>query len=174
MKHLRYIILAFAISCSCLSLSAAPRSKDFQPLCDSLRVWMFQRMGVDQELSVTRVRTNGKTLNLYFSSDLSFYPWREKDIDWFRATLLQEWDSIAKGYQLGSIYTNRYELSQLVVPEIDNTGEPSRDYSRRIDDPRIENIPIVTNLDSRAYPQGLQGRHIALWQSHGRYFNESQ
>lgn len=174
MKHLKALILTFIILCASTSLYAVPRSKDFQPLCDSLRVWMFQRMGVDQKLSVTRVRTNGKTLNLYFSSDLSFYPWREKDVDWFKATLLQEWDSVASGYQLGSIYTNRYELSQLVVPEIDNTGEPSRDYPRRIDDPRTDNIPLVTRLESRHYPLGLQGRHIALWQSHGRYFNEDQ
>lgn len=174
MKRLHSLTLILALVLTSANLFAVPRAKDFQPLCDSLRVWMNDRMGVDQELSITRVRSNGKRLNLYFSSALSFYPWRNSDVDWFRATLLEEWDQYAEGYQLGSIYSNRYELSQLIVPEMGNSGEPSRDYPRRIEDPRTENIPLVVNLDSKHYPLGLQGRHIALWQSHGRYFDEEQ
>ncbi len=35
--------------------------------------------------------------------------------------------------------------------------------------------PLVTELSKAAVPaQGLAGRHIALWQSHGRYFDQKQ
>lgn len=152
---------------------AAPRARDFRAVCDSLRVRLKERMSVDQELTMTRVAVKGSSLDLHFSSELSFYPWHEDDYEWFRNQVVKEWKDVAEGYTLGNIYTNRYELSQLILPQLHSEGKPSG-YPRSIEDPRTEDPGFVREIGARTFQKGLSGRHIALWQSHGRYYNEDQ
>ncbi len=152
---------------------AAPRARDFQGICDSLRSALRERTGVDQELSMSRVRVNGKNLDLYFSSELSYYPWHEDDVQWFRAKLLEDWNSVAKGYGIGRIFTNRYELHELVLPPLRNNGHPVG-YERSVSDPRRTNPVFIVSEDALPAPLGLDGRYIALWQSHGLYYDEQE
>ena len=158
----------------CAASAATPRARDFQPMCDSLRTLLRERTGVDQkDLKMTRVRARGNSvLDLYFSSELSYYPWHEDDIRWFRTEILNLWDDAAGTCRLGRIFTNRYELPQLVLPVAGNDGKPSG-YDRSIPDPREDNGHFVTREGARRFPLGLDGRNIALWQSHGRYYDEA-
>lgn len=174
MKPVRLLVLAVLLLAGFSSNSAAqPRARDFQPMCDSLRTLLFERTGVwHDNLSVTRARTRNSTLDLYFSSELSYYPWHEDDIKWFRGQVTSLWGSAPKGYMLGKIFTNRYELPQLVLPEKGNDGHPSG-YSHSIPDPQQENGSFVTRADQRRYPLGLDGRNLAIWQSHGKYYDEA-
>jgi hypothetical protein len=54
--------------------------------------------------------------------------------------------------------------------KFENDGRSSsNDY--RISDPRKRNSPyMVQNPHNQSYNKGLSGRYIALWQSHGRYY----
>ena len=155
------------------SAYAAPRARDFNSVCDSLRLRLKERMSVDQELKMTRVAVKGNSLDLHFSSELSFYPWHEDDYEWFRNQVVKEWKDIAGSYTLGNIYTNRYELSQLILPYLHSEGQSSG-YHRSIEDPRDGDPGLVHETGARTFHKGLSGRHIALWQSHGRYYNEDQ
>ena len=49
------------------SAYAAPRARDFNSVCDSLRLRLKERMSVDQELKMTRVAVKGNSLDLHFS-----------------------------------------------------------------------------------------------------------
>lgn len=124
------------------------------------------------KLKMSRVASRGTTLNLYFSPELSFYPWREGDPEWFTDQVRKYWNLVAGGYKLGQIYTNRYTLPELLVPELGRDGEPAS-FKHAIEDPRKSAKPFVRRIGARSYPKGLNGRHIALWQSHGRYYNEA-
>lgn len=174
MKLRRIVLLAaLFLTAAAGAYAATPRTRDFQPMCDSLRTLLLERMKVDQDnLRVTRVRTRNSTLDLYFSSELSYYPWHEDDVKWFRSKVQSLWGEAAKGYMLGKIFTNRYELPQLSLPVMGNDGQPSG-YSRSIPDPQQENGPFVIRDDDRHYPLGLDGRNLAIWQSHGKYYDEA-
>ena len=84
--------LALIALCCLLGLSAAeagtPRAKDFTPVCDTLRVRLRDRTGVDEELKMDRVKARGGKLDLYFSAELSYYPWHDEDINDFKADCL--------------------------------------------------------------------------------------
>ncbi len=169
-------IALIALSCllSLLTASAGtPRAKDFGPVCDTLRLRLRAHTGVDQELKMTRVKLNGKKLDLYFSAELSYYPWHKEDLDWFYRELRSEMKSVAGGYSLGEVYTNRYRLSELALPVMGSDGQPAG-YSLSIPDPRSSDPGFVRRVGARKYPKGLDGRHIALWQSHGRYYDEDR
>ena len=174
--HKLLAALLLASGAAAYDASALPgpiRTKDFQPVCDSLLTLLKERTGVEEDrLSITRVRQHGTTFDLYFSSQLSYYPWHEEDIDWFRATLSELCDSIADGSRLGRIYTNRYELPQLALPHKGSDGRPSG-YGHSIPDPREDNGHFVTQAGVRRFPAGLDGRNLAVWQSHGKYYDEA-
>lgn len=169
----RLIILLTAASALCHTLTAAPGARDLAPMCDSLETWLQQRTGVKEEFSLTRVRSRSGTLDLYFSAGLSYYPWHSADVGWARSVIdgfIREEDSACR---LGRVYTNRYELSDLILPYVGNSGRPSG-YSRMIGDPREkDSCALVHRIGAIPFPDGLDGRYIALWQSHGKYYDEA-
>ena len=169
----RLIILLAAASALCHTLTAAPGARDLAPMCDSLETWLQQRTGVKEEFSLTRVRSRSGTLDLYFSAGLSYYPWHSADVGWARSVMdgfIREEDPACR---LGRVYTNRYELSDLILPSVGNSGWPSG-YSRAISDPRErDSCALVHRIGAIPFPDGLDGRYIALWQSHGKYYDEA-
>lgn len=170
---LRKTAAALLLLLAAASVSAAPKARDFEQVCDSLRTLLFERMGVDQEdLRMSRTRVSGSSLDLYFSAELSYYPWHQDDVNWFRTTLKSLSRGIIDGYTLRNIYSNRYELSQLILPSQGNDGRPTG-YGRSIPDPREENGRLVSRVGARSFPLGLDGRHLAIWQSHGKYYDEA-
>lgn len=173
MRIRKSILAAITLLLAPVCLQAAPRARDFQAVCDSLRVRLRERTGVDTELRMTRVSVRGQSLDLYFSSDLSYYPWREDDVKWLRRWISAESKPVTGEYGIGRIFTNRYEIAELILPNIGSDGKPSG-YERAIPDPRTEAEPFVERVGAMEYAQGLSGRHIALWQSHGRYYDENR
>ena len=169
----RLAILLTAASALCHTLTAAPGTRDLAPMCDSLETWLQQRTGVKEEFSLTRVRSRSGTLDLYFSAGLSYYPWHSADVGWARSVMdgfIREEDPACR---LGRVYTNRYELSDLILPSVGNSGRPSG-YSRAIGDPRErDSCALVHRIGAIPFPDGLDGRYIALWQSHGKYYDEA-
>jgi hypothetical protein len=174
MKRLLTLLTLLALCCLLgLEAAAAPRAKDFAPVCDTLRVRLLAHTGVDQKLRMNKVKVRGGKLDLYFSAELSYYPWHAEDLDWFYRELKGEMASIAGDSSLGEVYTNGYSLSELVLPQPGSDGKPSA-YSGSIADPRGSDPGFVRRVGARKYPKGLDGRYIALWQSHGRYYDEER
>lgn len=156
------------------------RPNDFQEMCDSLSVDLEQhmrvRMNPDQKLKVNRIVNRGRTLDLYFSPELSYYPWHKEDVLWFRQRLNHYWKRFAPDYEPGRIISNRYELSadsELVLPYLHNDGSPET-YAHTIKDPREGAEPFIREVGARTWADGLDGRCIALWQSHGLYYEASK
>lgn len=166
------IIPVLCLLCA-LPMHGAPKARDFSAACDSLSARLKRRSGVDMALKMVKVTPRGNELDLYFSSELSYYPWHDEDIAWFRRQLDELWIREAQGYRPGRIFSNRYELPELSLPSIGADGVPS-EYKRSIPDPRKGASPFIEKCGARKYPLGLDGRYIALWQSHGRYYDETQ
>ena len=159
--------------CLLLALQASgqgvPRTRDFRVICDTLSARLERRTSVHQRVSVTKVETSGSVLNLTFNADLSYYPWHDADVEWFRAELQKEWKF--DGYTPGRLITNRYELSELATPTLSSDGKPS-DYFHKSEDPRQARPRVIEQLGARSFPMGMSDRYIVLWQSHGYYYDE--
>ena len=166
--------LSFLLLSLLLALPAggqtAPRARDFRVICDTLSRRLERRTSVHNRFSVSKVAQNGKALDLTFSADLSNYPWHSADVQWFREQLQQEWKF--DGFTPGRILTNRYELEELATPVLRADGKPS-DYAFSTDDPRESTPRFITEVGARRYPKGMTDRYISLWQSHGRYYDET-
>ena len=156
-----------------LTFNAAGQSaivKDFRPACDSLEILIQNKNTVSGKLSLQAVMKRGSTLDFYFTESLGDYPWHEGETQWFRRELKKLFPEKYRKYSLGEIYTKRISHEKLVTPYLGFDGQPS-DSRHKIKNPERRNI--VTELDGMSYAHGLEGRTIALWQSHGCYYDQT-
>lgn len=155
------------------ALSAAqalPKSSDFRVSCDSLQARLDKYMGAVSEVKIKKVITNSGRSDFYFSDELSFYPWRDADLSWFSSELQHELDTIAPGCRVGRIFTKGQELKDWTLPSISADGNPvSNGY--RCSDPRSASTRFIERERAPRFSKGLADRYIALWQSHGLYYN---
>lgn len=149
----------------------APTKKDLQPIFDSLNLELSARLKVylKSQLNLKEIRTRSGKTSLYFNETLSYYPWRSESVSWFRLRVKE----LIPGLNVTNIYSNGYELSELILPPYSRDGKPNQ-YSLSIKDPNADKDLFIERLDQPQWSHGLSGRNIVLWQSHGRYFNENQ
>ena len=142
-------------------------AQEFKSVTDTLRARLHRRTSVDASLKLNRVTKRGTTLNFIFSKELGDYPWRTNDQEWFEEQLRALMPSAYRSYKIGDILADKDTLGNLLMPPLTATGKPASTRFRR-SDPRSKTIPLVRTDEQ--WNKGLSGRHIALWQSHGRYY----
>ena len=125
---------------------------------------------------IEAVKASRSRVQIYATVGLSYYPFREDNVralrDSVRALLPREFRKARI-----EIYTDRREIGELVPLACRNAAQLKKQIAKRQIVPftnRSER-PLVTPLSAAATPsKGLSGRHIALWQSHGRYFDQPE
>ena len=170
MKRL-LLILTLALSCNLLS-AQSKIVKDFTPVCDSLATLIQERCGVEGKLKVKSIMRRGTSLDFYFTESLGDFPWNKSDIKWFRTTLKSLFLDKYRQNRLGEIYSRKVNLDRLAMPALTYDGQPA-ETRYKIKEPSRNNL-LVKKIGSHKFDKGLSGRHIALWQSHGRYFDQGQ
>lgn len=164
MRRLLPVILFLSF---CTSLSAQKAIlEDFKPVCDSITVLAKQRFRVRSYIKLNKAMKRDGKLDLYFTKELSDYPWRDADLRWFKARLKELWPE--PSYGLGSIFCESVAFEDLSVPAIGNDGAP-KEYTHSIKAP--SRTHFIEQIGGHKADRGLDGRYIALWQSHGRYFD---
>jgi hypothetical protein len=113
--------------------------------------------------------TRKKTIELYTNLSLSFLPMRENTVsliyDSIRFYLPQE----QQHYRL-NVFSDGQEISEL-VPNIYRKNIPKN--KDRIIAHRVK-TPLTTKLSApvKTFDKGLTNNHIALWHSHGYYYEQ--
>ena len=165
----RFLIITALLLSLCISAKGQSAIvKDFKPVCDSLSVLIQERNTVHGDLKLQAVMKRGSSLDFYFTESLGDYPWYEGDTKWFRNTLKSLFPDKYRNYSLGEIYSKRVSHANLVTPSLGFDGTPSASR-QRTKNPSRRNI--VTPLEGLDFSNGLDGRHIAVWQSHGYYYD---
>lgn len=120
-------------------------------------------------VKVEAVKASKSRVRIFASIGLSYYPFREQSVaamrDSVRAALPREFRKARI-----ELYTDRHEISELVPMAFRSAGAlkkvvPFTNRSVR---------PLVVRPDRPVPDAGLAGRHIALWQSHGRFFDQTR
>ncbi len=110
----------------------------------------------------------GKRLRLNFSIGLANYPFREGNVAEMYDTVRSYLPQKLQKHRI-EIYTDSHLIEEL-VPLAERSSfdrHKVRTFTNK------SSHPLVQRLSWAASPsKGLQGRHIALWQSHGYYFDQ--
>ncbi len=153
-----------------LSLDAQLVS-DFKTVCDTLTQRCNRRFGVKSTVAIDKLSLNEGTLDIKWNRSLSDYPWHKDDLAWLREQFALEAEALLAGNTPGAFTVSGVNIDELSTPVLTRNGKsPSFEFSV----PNAPRIPLVRRAHGRRISKGLAGRHIALWQSHGIYYNEQQ
>ena len=156
MKRILTFVFAIAIGTGLYAI-------DKQALADTLTHFVKSR-AYTSNVTVSRVRVRNSQVFIYTNRTLSQVSLSNSEVRDLRLLVSQ----MILGNNQGkvSIYTDGYEVGELVT-----TVHRHRAKNERYTLPAT--IQWVTNT-SRPYTakQGLDGKHIALWGSHGQYFHQ--
>ena len=167
--NVRKLILLLATGCLATA-ALAQTPAEFKEMTDSLKARIQRRTTVRNGVALSKVARRGKSLDFHFKSGLGEVPWRSADVAWLRKDIKASLPDKYQGYEVGEIYVGTADIATLVIPEAGNNGKPDcRTFRTR--DPRGQ-VPFVEAVGGQRFEKGLTGRNIALWQSHGRYYEE--
>lgn len=101
-----------------------------------------------------------KTINLYAGVELSYIPFRKRNVGEIYAQVKKRLPKEYKSYSL-VIYSDKYKIEDYIPLSLNER------FSNKL------NKPLITNT-SRPFEadRGLLGHHLALWQSHGWYYEQ--
>ena len=136
---------------------------DKQALTDTLTAFVKQH-AYTETVKVSNIRVKNKFITLHTNRALSTISLSENEVRDLRLLVSQ----MILGNNLGkvTIYTNGYEIGELVTTRHRHRAKNAR-YT-------LPATPQWVTNTSRPYSakQGLDGKHIALWGSHGQYYHQ--
>jgi hypothetical protein len=111
-----------------------------------------------------------KYIDIHLNRFFAFSPIREKDIMLFYKAVHEVYEDDFEDYTL-TVYSNQTPIKQL-IPNFYRSSESFYD-KKRIPEKEIRKPPIVRNINKPWRPEyGLYNRNIALWHSHGWYYEQ--
>lgn len=119
---------------------------------------------------ITHVRIKGRRMELTANIGLSYYPFRPESVAAIYDSVREALPEPMRRYKL-TLLTDGRPIGELVplafrTPNDRRRVRPFTNEAAR---------PLVRRLDAPYRPdKGLADRHIALWQSHGRYFDQRE
>ncbi len=141
--------------------AAENRLKDWTSTVEG---WHFpEKLKIDS----LRVDQETKEVNIWFPVTLSYNPLREENTTRLVTSLRDELGRKFSGYDI-NIFTNGFSINRL-IPNYFRYITP-HDMSRIPPAPG-ERPAIVNRIDRVSASEGLDGRYIAMWHSHGYYFD---
>ena len=151
------VLALLLLTASPISNARDKMTDAFKQLGDTLSALALKHFEVKSKIEVSKVMRRGKEVDIYFGITLADYPWRSRDTKWFRGTLQTLWPGEYGGYTLGEVFCRDFRLEELSAP-IRFKGN-------------VKGTPFIRETGKKKPSKGLYGRNIALWQSHGLYFD---
>ena len=167
-KRLLFLVMVTAVNLAALSGQETGRLTRIA--AEKLKSW---ENPLTQWLHIARPRIDSikvglspDTLTVYFAPGLSYYPFREENCKTFTQSLKEALGRKFRKFSLG-VVTNNFSLDQLVPNYYrKETLVDSSRFPLTVPDKKI----LVKRLNSTNPEKGLTGNSIALWHSHGYYF----
>ena len=118
-------------------------------------------------LDSVRIDFHRKTIRIYADNTFSYQPFRPETVNRIYRDIKEILPGPVTYFDI-TVFTDGHSINEL-IPNTYRNGK--KDKSRLFTDIHYKDAPWVTRI-SRPFEitRGLEGRHIALWQSHGKYY----
>ncbi|MEA1986926.1 MAG: fibronectin type III domain-containing protein [Candidatus Marinimicrobia bacterium] len=117
------------------------------------------------------VNDNKKNIKIKFNNHFSYIAFRETNVRIIYKTIREKLGRRYSDYKI-QIYANDFLIENL-IPNVYRKNRKYYDKNRLSKDDK-KRIPNVRNISSKNSPNnGLQNRNVALWHSHGWYYENS-
>lgn len=152
------------ILCILFQATISTYAIDKQVLADTL-TQIAQSHAYVGKVTVSRIRVRNSHIHVYTNATLSHISFTASEVRNIRSLVSQ----LVLGNNQGkvTIYSENMELGELITNLHKNRPSNMR-YT-------LDQVPAWVRNISQPYssPNGLSGKHIALWGSHGRYYHQT-
>lgn len=159
-----------------------PGLPEFREMCESVTEYLTSLAYNDKPIFVKSAdilrnkKNKSTTLMLTFCPELCFYPFRDGDIDNIYEIVKKNLPGKYATYRKNiSIKCNKRELREY-KPYYYSSSDSKKYVNEHLKYVASlpERAPLVTNLSTEyKFASGLSNAHLAIWQSHGCYFEPS-
>lgn len=175
----KYLIFAIAAILSTFSLKAQSDEELFAPASDSVKSYMRAKTTIAASPRINGVSVSKKgVLTINFSDSFTDFPYTEEDVknihSILNGLLPQEYARYrgkiavtANGQSLESLVSN-VSSAKKNTEQVKEHLKYSEKKHKKLKAPLVKNVSKGIGIT-----KGLQSRHIALWQSHGFYYEPS-
>ena len=166
MKHVN---LFLAISCvaACATFANA-QTVDKQTVLEVIKKYEPGKVGYGR-LAVNDIAINdgAKTVNVYVNEPATYIPMTTESMANLKSDIRQVMGEKYAKYKVNVIYAATAKDGTRIEKNLDDLVLFASQKTYKA--PK-EKTPFVTDLGAEKAPKGLDGKNIALWQSHGWYF----
>ena len=152
------------ILCILFQATISTYAIDKQVLADTL-TQIAQSHAYVGKVTVSRIRVRNSHIHVYTNATLSHISFTASEVRDIRSLVSQ----LVLGNNQGkvTIYSENMELGELIT-NLHKTRPSNMRYT-------LDQVPAWVRNISQPYssPNGLSGKHIALWGSHGRYYHQT-
>ena len=165
MTHLeRYILTIVTLLCVVTTASAqsALNKTERTAIATTLQSITLPEVA-GSYVKVNEVRIRNRKVEVKASAELAYYPIRPDNLERIYDSVRNALPEKFRNYEL-AIYSDGKLIDNL-IPHYYNPKHTSKAFTYS------DATPLITRTSKLSQPtNGLQDRHIALWQSHGRYY----
>lgn len=150
----------------------APAPATFQPIADSVASYLKPLAAINVKIGIDSIQVKGRQLNIWFSKLMTDYPFRDKTVADIYAIVTGMLPQEYRGKKL-VLYANGSTLEELKPAFFSAAGTSGKGGRKAVRKRGGKEGVLVENL-SRPYmiSDGLDGKHLAVWQSHGYYYDQ--
>lgn len=159
-----------------LPMDSAAQSKRqlrswFSPMCEQIKGVIEDHSTMSGKLTVDKVAVRGKKLHIYFSRYISDRTLSSDDLLEINGIISRRMPEKYRSYRNSFVAYSCGTLLEDLVGRY-SSGLSAKEAHRTV---LCESTPqpLVRNISSPVEAP-LSGRHIALWQSHGRYYSQTE
>ena len=165
-RRLPYVALFILLSLPAMAQSTLPKEVRTKIAATLTNCAMEDVVGCYVKLDDLRIReSKGRTsVEVYASVELTYVPMRHEKVDSIYAAVRA---ALPAQYNTADLYI--YADGELIDRLIPQYFDTQNNNQRFVYDSCAPLLRPISNLSQPS--AGLKNRHIALWQSHGRYFN---
>lgn len=138
----------------------------FTPLSDTLQQMISKRAMVYGKIRVDSAFEYNSDIVIYFNNALSEYPFRKSLIDSIYTLAANFTNSLSPDKRL-RLVTNGSVIEELVTPFFEGDALNNETIAISSQNNIVTNISLPYKIN-----RGLQNRHIAVWQSHGFFYEQ--
>lgn len=175
----RIVLVFLLVSFFNVSVSAQKKqelsTEKYQYIGESVQNYLRYTATVYGKITVNKMYIfPKKNLEIHFSNALSEYPIRENDVTAIESIVKNSLPADYKDYNV-AIYSAQTILEDLASPFYSVNSKKAQDNAKAFLKARKKaNVKVwVENISKLSDPSmGLSDKHIALWQSHGMYYDQ--
>ena len=174
-RSLVLLILTVSFILPFKSTAQIQEKSNFKPIADSVSVYLKPLAKVTGTIEIKSVNLSKKRrLDITFNSTLGEYPLREEQLKTIYSIVNTLLPPEYKEDKIG-IFCNGSKIEALIPSDSNLDKNKSRKADKKTKHDKVKYK--TTNLITKAslpydISKGLQDRHLAMWQSHGYYYEQ--